>query len=305
MMKNLLRAVSMLLVSAMLLLGLSACGKYTTPAPAFEDVKDEFIALMKASVEINDIFFGEGLPVYDRETASGDGSMTYDEPTGIYYIILSDAVYVSVLKYYDKAAKENRYAAVIEKEYTADEVPSDGISFGEGGEVRLRKDGKITGYKLLDEYTEVEREIVYDEHSPAYYDFVRLDCPYQDVPSIKAAAEKVYSANYLEAVYVPLFDGYITTGQVLYARYMRDETGEHDFLMKSNRFEPYFSEQTTYDFSTMKMVKPSNGSMVNVEIEAEGNYIDAEQKKVLRGKLTKLIRFVKEADGWRLDTPTY
>ncbi len=37
-----------------------------TKAPLLEDYKDEMVALIEASYEINDIFFGEGLPTYER-----------------------------------------------------------------------------------------------------------------------------------------------------------------------------------------------------------------------------------------------
>ena len=53
------------LVCALLLpLCLAACA---SEPPALEDVRDRFTQLIEASYEVNDIFFGEGLPTYDRE----------------------------------------------------------------------------------------------------------------------------------------------------------------------------------------------------------------------------------------------
>ncbi len=53
---------------------LVSCG--SEPAPALEDVRDEFVALIESSYEINKILFGDGIPVYKR-----DGS---DEETSFY-----------------------------------------------------------------------------------------------------------------------------------------------------------------------------------------------------------------------------
>ena len=55
-----LAAILLLLPTA-----LTACGK----APALEEVYDDFAALIEASYEINDVFFGEGLPTHDRDGA--------------------------------------------------------------------------------------------------------------------------------------------------------------------------------------------------------------------------------------------
>ena len=52
---------------------LTACGK----APALEEVYDDFAALIEASYEINDIFFGEGLPTYARDGAYATENFIY------------------------------------------------------------------------------------------------------------------------------------------------------------------------------------------------------------------------------------
>ena len=59
------RTVLFLLILALLggtLTAFSSCSR----APKIDDVKNELIALIEASFEINTVFFGAGLPVYDR-----------------------------------------------------------------------------------------------------------------------------------------------------------------------------------------------------------------------------------------------
>ena len=60
--------------AVLLAFSLVSCG--SEPAPALEDVRDEFVALIESSYEINEILFGDGIPVYKR-----DGS---DEETSFY-----------------------------------------------------------------------------------------------------------------------------------------------------------------------------------------------------------------------------
>ena len=71
------RILSAVLAAAVLAAALMTCG--CSKPPELEDVRGELEALIGASAEINDIFFGAGLPVYDRDTASGDGSAAFDE----------------------------------------------------------------------------------------------------------------------------------------------------------------------------------------------------------------------------------
>lgn len=275
------------ILSLTMLLPLASCG---TKPPELETVRDEFISLIAASFEINDIFFGEGLPVYDRNTTTGAG--IYDEEHNVLYWIINDKDVGQVVKYYDYEEKNYHFLLRTDKE---SDVPA-------GTEPYVDADG----YFLFPiSYKEKEMSDVYDDKSPVYYDFVRLDCPYQDVKSIKDAAEKVYSSAYLSGVYGVIFDGLMTDNAMIYARYMADETGENEFFLKSNRFDPMFSEQCTYDYSTMKIVKPSNAERVTVEIEAEGVHVDFEKAEKVVGKYVREVTFVLENGKWRLDGPTY
>lgn len=291
-MKN--RYVRFVFLIASCLIAVSALSGCGSDAPDIESVREEFGALITASAEINDIFFGGGLPVYPRTSQTGEKNVSYDEQAGIYYWLIPDEAYREVIKYYDPAEKINRYA-VREADYAAS---------GRSGaaESTLALGGEEFSCRLLEDYEEPGDEFVYEDSDPVYYDYVRTDCPYQTAESIKNKAEEVYSADYLEQIYVMIFDGYKTDENIIFARYMTSDDGR---FMAYNGFTPYFEKQTEYDLSSMKIVKPSSASSVNVEITAYGTYIDYEKLEKATGEFKRVLKFIKTADGWRLDTPTY
>ena len=126
------------------------------------------------------------------------------------------------------------------------------------------------------------------------YDYLTADCPYTHTDQIKALAETVYSEDYLSSIYETMFVGLADeTAGMLYARYLDTEEG----LRKSNIHSPMIEKKRVYDYSTMTIVKPTNGRFINVEIDT---HLEGEAD-ILRIRLT----LVREDDGWRLDTPTY
>lgn len=289
--KKISRAVRLVSMTAavLLLLSLFGCG---SSAPDISEVKEVFCGLIDASREVNDIFFGEGLPTYPR--VSGDATMKYDEASGVYYIYYEDETAGRVLKYYDNKTRENKFLSV--------RTLAEGAAPEEGYVYQKEQDY----YYPLENYTEPEGIGIYDASSPVYYDYVRDDCKYQSVDDIKALAEKVYSKAYLDSVYTTVFDGFAEEGiGLVRARYMRDESGSSGFFLKSNEFEPYFEKQTVYDYSTMRVLPSSKSGRVTVEMEAEGKYLDYDTLEVKVGKTKKQLTFVKENGEWRLDTPTY
>ena len=91
-MKKLIK-IAVCLLSLVILTGnMVACSN----PPELDDVKDEFVALIEASVEVNNIFFGEGLPTYLR--IEGDGNLIYISESNTYYAFITDGVR-SILKY--------------------------------------------------------------------------------------------------------------------------------------------------------------------------------------------------------------
>ena len=266
-------------------------------APELESVKDEFIALIEASVEVNNIFFGAGLPTYMR--AEGDGNLIYLDEHKAYYTFITDGKR-SILKYKigDDAWK---YA-----EKTAES--------GRGESIYTDSEGNFY-YPI--EFDESQYEYVYGEGADENYDYVRMDCEFQSLEAIQKLAESVYTQGYLKGdnykegdmayggVYAAMFDGFTMGTEIVYARYRIDDSIDGFYLLKSNKFEPYFTEHTTYDYSTMKIVRPSKAEHVNVEIVANGRYLDYENFEVKTGEHTVTLTFVFEGGEWRLDTPTY
>ena len=179
----------------MLLPTLTSCSQ----PPKVEDVRDEIAALIEASHEINDIFYGEGLPV-DTTLSSG----------------------------YEK------------------------------------------------------------------FHVVSASSPYRSLSEIRTAAEKVYSAEYMSAIYEMMFSGHYdsVSGSIQQARYW--ETNGN--LLKLIDSTVYLTgEPRSYDYSTMKIVKPSRADYIKFEIMSEKN---GEQL------LVRLSAVLTE-NGWRLDSPTY
>ena len=292
-MKRFIKIAACIFALAVITGTLASCSK----PPELEAVKDTYIALIEASVEVNEIFFGEGLPTYPRVTGSGD--LLYDEESKTYYSIIEDGER-TIIKY---QLETNEWAYALKTTEAANQEP-------------LYTDAEGNFYYPI-EYKEEEVDYVYDENSPENYDYVRLDCKYQTVEAIMALAESVYSQAYLKGdeweegdlayggVYSAMFDGIALGTQISYARYKADDTMDGFFLLKSNEFDPFFEEHKTYDYSTMKIVSPSRANLVNVEITATGRYIDYENFEVKTGEHTVTLTFVLEDGKWKLDTPTY
>ena len=291
--KFLIRSISLCLAIIAAVPFFTSCSK----PPELESVKDEFVALIEKSVEVNNIFFGEGLPTYVR--VEGDGNLTYLAEHDAYYGFITDGERV-ILKY--KIGDDAWKYAVKTAEAANTEA--------------LYTDSEGNFYYPI-EFDESQYEYVYDSESPTNYDYVRADCKYQNLESIMALAESVYTQSYLKGenytdedmgyggVYAAMFDGIALGTEISYARYRIDDSIDGFYLLKSNEFEPFFEEHKTYDYDTMKIVKPSRANTVNVEITASGRYIDYDNFAVVTGEHTVILTFVLENGEWRLDTPTY
>ena len=178
-------------------------------APKLEDVKERFIYLIENSKEINTLYFGSGLPVYERDTLLSNKK-------GVYY----DDKYTT----YERVMENSRYLTVNE---------------------------------------------------------------------IKERSEKIYSTEYLKAMYETAFEGVMTGSSSAYIRFYESENWLYQNLYATD-FE--LSERI-YDYSSMKIVKPSNGEYVNITIDT----YTLEDKTVKNISLT----FVYENGDWYLDSPTY
>ena len=137
------------------------------------------------------------------------------------------------------------------------------------------------------------RRGIYFGYTKSSYDIVMENSKFYSVDSMKRAAERVYSTNYLEAIYETAFDGVIYDGGSFLRFY-----SEGDSFYQNSAINVYDIEKRIYDYSTMKVVRPSNSQRVNVEIES---YVASNPE----ARRTITIAFQNENGEWYLDGPTY
>ena len=138
-----------------------------------------------------------------------------------------------------------------------------------------------------------EVNYVYNDKDYADYEYVAEESSIVSVTSIKELLESVYSSDFLDTYYTALFDGFLAGDTVFRARYY--ET--NDWLYQSIDNEPLVTWQRIYDYSTMRLTKPSRADYVSVIIDTH-----------LEGEDTVLpvtISIVYQDGHWYLDSPTY
>ena len=155
------------------------------------------------------------------------------------------------------------------------------IFFGKGLPVYIR-DSEISN-----------RKKVYYYNSFGNYDIVTEHSEYQTPEAIKMAAEKVYSKEYTSAIYESAFDGIMTGSASAYVRFYDSADG---FMQNTNATD-FKLEERIYDYSTMKLIDPSNADYINVEIDSY-TLSDNEVKKIY-------LSFIYENENWYLDSPSY
>ena len=203
------KRIILICISAVLLLSLITLVSCSGNSPELDDVKDRFIYLIEGSKELNTIYFGKGLPVYDREGL-------LEEQMGVYYN--------DTLTSYDRVMENSKYLTVDE---------------------------------------------------------------------IKERSSQIYSTEYLNSLYETAFDGVMTGSSSAYLRFYEVS----DWLYQNSYATDFGIEERIYDYSTMKIVTPSNNEYVNVTIES----YSLNDKTVREVSLT----FVFERGNWYLDSPTY
>ena len=155
------------------------------------------------------------------------------------------------------------------------------LFFGSGLPI-YRRDGLI----------ETELGVYYEDEYTAY-NKVMENTRFKGIDDMKKAAERVYSENYLDAIYETAFEGYMTGSSSAYMRFL--ETS--DWMYQSISATDFDLSERIYDYSSMEIVKPSNGEYMNVTIDSYS----------LRDKKVKTITlsFIYERGNWYLDSPTY
>ncbi|MBQ9132647.1 MAG: hypothetical protein IJX62_09300 [Clostridia bacterium] len=146
---------------------------------------------------------------------------------------------------------------------------------------------------------------VYAEINHIYHNFYYTDT-YEMVSSsakfltstdIKNAAEKVYSKAYLEdVVYPSLFTGHAISDasgnpHFAHARYLEDNNWIYQAIQKGS----YYRGILVYDYSTMRVAKPSNNKMCFVEIDCW----DEDAPQSIR---TQRLTLVRQNGLWYLDS---
>ena len=134
------------------------------------------------------------------------------------------------------------------------------------------------------------------------YEIVTEYSKFSGVDEWKAAASKVYSADYLNEVLIPyLFEGYMTSngigGAAMFeARYL-EEDGKFYQLANEENDLLGDSGMRIYDYSTMRVVKPSTDEICFLEIDS---WLENSPDRILKNEIRLVLR-----DGeWFLDSFT-
>ena len=178
-------------------------------APRTQDVYDEVVALIESSIELNDVMFGQGLPVWSFDS--------------------------------DFATEHH----------------------------------------------------LYHDSDDAYYQYVTDASPYRSIPQLQEAILGIYSKDYAAELFETLFDGFAVGTTIVRPQYIE----QNGYLMQRTDYTPILTQRRLFDFSTLRVVRPSDRDHLTVEIES---YLEGESERV-----TDRLYLVREASGWRLDTPTY
>ena len=138
-----------------------------------------------------------------------------------------------------------------------------------------------------------DKKGVYYDDKYTTYERVMENSRYLTVNEIKEKSEKIYSTEYLKAMYETAFQGVMTGSSSAYMRFYESE----DWLYQNLYATDFNLSERIYDYSSMQIVKPSNSEYVNITIDT----YTLEDKMVKNISLT----FVYENGDWYLDSPTY
>ena len=137
-----------------------------------------------------------------------------------------------------------------------------------------------------------EKGVYYNDQYPAYNRVMEISS-YLTIDEMKQKSNEIYSTEYMADLYETAFDGVMTGSSSAYLRFL--ETS--DWIYQNRYATDYNLSKRIYDYSTMKIVKPSNSEYVNITIDSY-TLEDRTVKSVL-------LTFVYERGNWYLDSPTY
>lgn len=130
----------------------------------------------------------------------------------------------------------------------------------------------------------------------AEYVYVSSENDYTTTEQIKEATAKVYSRDYCETYLFPLaFEGLFTENDetISYARYLEDTKG--NLTIRKSVAEDGLELSRTYDLNSIR-VESAVRDTATIKVQS---YVDGEADEDVTLTLTR------EADGWRLNSPTY
>jgi hypothetical protein len=295
--------------------------------PELALIRPRMEALILASGEINEIFWGEGLPTHPRIYSDGFSykvQYPYIDPeTG------ADAVkelnfsglklelekygtviaYRYYLQFRDPAKSDDSDVCWdFENKVALSETPSGyyryAVRVSEAREletpVHVDSENGYYYYRLND--FDIDDIHVYKETDDKYYDYVREDCGYMTVDSIKQKAEQIYSKVYLDSVYESVFTGIAvdTSGALMTARYIEIEDSNGEMcLMKSNQ-QKGINVNRVFLLETMRMSEKRKSNATNVFVD-----IDTHLQGDPSSAMTVTVSFFLQDGLWYLNSPTY
>ena len=185
-----------------------------------------------------------------------------------------------------KPTVEELYDRVVELVEASYEVNT--VLFGAGIPVYDKND---EGTRLMRVYSGQEEYLAYE--------YAREESNFYFAESIRDAAEKVYSKDYLKNVYASIFDGIrTTTGVTLYARYM-ESAERNGALSQSLAAEGLSLTPRIYRYSTMRVESGSRSDYALVTMET---YLPGSGTPEITSVTLSLV---KQNGAWYLNAPTY
>lgn len=138
-----------------------------------------------------------------------------------------------------------------------------------------------------------DKKGVYYNDTYTTYERIMENSRFLTVNEIKERSENVYSTEYLKAMYETAFEGVVTGSSSAYMRFYES----NEWLYQNLYATDFGLTERIYDYSTIEIVKPSNGEYLNITVDT---YALGSKK---RENIS--LTFVYERGNWYLDSPTY
>ena len=288
--------------------------------PELETIRERTVALINASHEVNEIFWGEGLPTYPRVVSQHYArNPFYLNKTGDTYTYSAEE---SGLKLYFYTFEDEDVGQILAYQYcikVSDGVYEDvekGGNLTIGDKIKYRYAKKTTEpaadaiftlgeyyYVALPDYKEKEAEFYYAASDDENYDYVRFDAKYIATDEIKHKAEEVYAKAFLDSIYESMFTGIKiseNTGGTLFARYMDyTDTEGNTYLLKSNRWKAA-EVARVYLFDTMRMSESRRSRSTDVYLDID-TYVPSKPDEIV----TITVSITLQNGNWFLNSATY